>query len=587
MIVLIIGVLGVSFWTTKRADERALLAARALQGRLAEETASSLHGFLDSLDRDTELLATLSRTLRKDAGGAPAAAQDVAISQAMQALAMVVPHYRTIALFEPERAPIVATDPTEERTHVVPGLIAESRVLALRTMRTQTPTRAGPVTILAGRSFYLFAAPAGNGGAVVATTDAAVMLETVSRRPTDTHKLVLLDPSGAAWIDCEKQDRCQLLPAASTLRAAVRDLLARGERQGLTDAGAAAALGLSSRVLVGPVAHAESLLGRWSVVVVAPAATLAAQPRETFGQLILTSAGVAMAIVAVGIVMLKQHDRAAALRARLDAAEEVTRLQRQLIRAEKLATMGVLSAGIAHELGTPLTVVRVRAEHMLERARGARERDDLTVVVDEIDYISSKISQVLDFSRDQSPVVKRTDLQPAMGRAMALVEWRFAKKGVGLRPTLEPDCPPLAAAADQFEQVLVNLLLNACDASAEGSTVILAARRDPHRRQNVQVEISDRGAGIAPHHLNSIFDPYFTTKERDEGAGLGLAIVGQIVRSHRADISVRSAVAEGTTVLMSWPAATATATTAAADADVTRAFAKTEPEPPRERMEVA
>jgi signal transduction histidine kinase len=532
-------------------------------------------------------LATLSKTIRAHAGGTPAA-QDVAISQALQALAIVVPHYRTIALFEPGRAPLVATDPTEERSHVVPGLIAESRTLAVRTMNTQKPLRAGPVTILAGRSFYLFAAPAGDGGAVVATTDAAVMLETVSRRPTDTHKLVLLDPSGAAWIDCEKQARCQLLAADSAARAAVSDLLARGEGQGLTDAGRGAPLGLSSsQVIVGPVAHAESLLGRWSVVVVAPAATLAAQPRETFGQLILTSAGVAMAIVAVGIVMLKQHDRAAALRARLDAAEEVTRLQRQLIRAEKLATMGVLSAGIAHELGTPLTVVRVRAEHMLERARAARDVDDLTVVVGEIDYISSKISQVLDFSRDQSPVVRRTELQPAIDRAMALVEWRFAKQGVGISPALETDCPPLAAAADQFEQVLVNLLLNACDASARGSTVMLSARRDPDRRQNVRVEISDRGAGIAPHHLNSIFDPYFTTKERDEGAGLGLAIVGQIVRIHRADISVRSAVAEGTTVLMSWPAATATVTTAAPDADAPKAFAKTEPEPPRERMEVA
>jgi len=109
-----------------------------------------------------------------------------------------------------------------------------------------------------------------------------------------------------------------------------------------------------------------------------------------------------LAILAVGLLILRQHAHAAGLRARLQAAEEVARLQRQLVRAEKLVTVGVLSAGIAHEIGTPLAVVRGRAELLLERVTDARQVEDLNSIVSEIDRVSSTIRQVLDFSREQA-----------------------------------------------------------------------------------------------------------------------------------------------------------------------------------------
>src|SRR4029079_312952 len=98
---------------------------------------------------------------------------------------------------------------------------------------------------------------------------------------------------------------------------------------------------------------------------------------------------------------------------------------------------------------------------------------------------------------------------------------------------------------DQLEQVIINLLMNACDASSPDGAVVVSATWDAVRSDCVRIEVADRGAGIPPQHLNSVFDPYFTTKKRGEGTGLGLAIVSQIVRSHRGEIALRSTVGVG------------------------------------------
>jgi signal transduction histidine kinase len=111
------------------------------------------------------------------------------------------------------------------------------------------------------------------------------------------------------------------------------------------------------------------------------------------------------------------------------------------------------------------------------------------------------------------------------------------------------------AAPDQLEQVIVNLLMNACDASRPGGLIRVVLGADPATAGRLLIAVDDFGAGIAPEHLNAVFDPYFTTKKRGEGTGLGLAIVWQIVRNHQAEISLKSVVGVGTTVTLSWPIA--------------------------------
>ena len=554
MIALVAAVLAASLWTMRRANHAALRELRATQSKLAQETATALHGYLDSFDRDTRLLATLAIGTREQP--IDARAQDDAILDAFQALATVVPHYRTIALFHAGRRPIVAVDPTEDRTRVAPALVAGSEALAREATGAGRTARSGPLTLAGGRSFYLYAAPAGPEEAVVVTSDAALMLEAVSLRPTDVHGLVIVDPRGDAWIGCERRERCRLVPAGSDDAAELMQTIDVGTRdQPLTAHPGAARLGLPARVIVDVPPPMVSPLGTWSVAVVAAAADLDVRQRGFLWQLIMTSAGVAIAMLAVGVLILRQHSNAAALRERLHAAEEVARLQRQLVRAEKLVTVGVLSAGIAHDIGTPLAVVRGRAEHMLERRLGRRDVDDLRAVVAEIDRISSTIRQVLEFSREQPVTVGRTDARAAIARSLELLEWRLVGKHVTVDVEAPAELPALAAAADQLEQVLVNVLLNACDASRTGGVIDVKVARAERQDDRLRIEVTDRGGGIPPHQLNAVFDPYFTTKKRGEGTGLGLAIAWQIVRSHRGEISLRSAVGVGTVATVTWPIA--------------------------------
>src|SRR5882724_1037027 len=265
MVGLVAAVLSTSLWTMRRADRAALGQLRQTQERLAQDTASSLSGYLESLDRDTRLLATLASGTRRQP--IDEREQDGAILDAFQALATVVPHYRTIALFGAGHEPIVAVDPTEDRLRMAPALVAASEGLANQASARAKTTRAGPLT-LGGRSFYLYAAPAGAGAAVVVTSDAALMLEAVSREPTDAQGLVIVDPSRAVWIGCEQRRRCRLVPAGSDDAAELIETIHAGTiGQPASAHPGVARLGLPTRTVVGLAPQMTSPLGKWSVAV--------------------------------------------------------------------------------------------------------------------------------------------------------------------------------------------------------------------------------------------------------------------------------------------------------------------------------
>jgi signal transduction histidine kinase len=479
------------------------------------------------------------------------------IAAAFGDVVTVVEHYRTIVLLRPGRSPIVAGYPTEDRLEVAPAIVTASEKLAAAAAASGQTANAGPMT-KNGRSFYFYAVPVGDGEAVVMSSDGALLIEAVARRATGSRDLVVVDPSGAAWLGCERPSQCGLLgPGTAANRQLLRTIDA-GRRDEIAEAAPEVIqLGMPARVVVGSASPIASPIGAWSVATVAAAADIDVRQRAFLSQLVITSCAVALAMLAVGLLILRQNAAAAAMSARLQAADEVATLQRQLVRAEKLVTVGVLSAGIAHEIGTPLAVVRVRAERMLERHAESRDVDDLQAVVGEIDRISSTIGRMLEFSRDQAVAVSATPAHEAIARAVDLARWRTSGKRISVAVDAPPDLPALAVAADQLEQVILNLLMNASDASSPGGAVSVSAARDAVRSDCVRIEVVDRGAGIPPQHLNSVFDPYFTTKKRGEGAGLGLAIVSQIVRSHRGEIALRSTVGVGTAVSVLWPTAAA------------------------------
>ena len=175
---------------------------------------------------------------------------------------------------------------------------------------------------------------------------------------------------------------------------------------------------------------------------------------------------------------------------------ELKSLEKQLVRAEKLITVGVLTAGLAHEIGTPLGIIRGRAELLLDKVKDPAVARDLESVIHQIDQITSTIRQVLDFARAQPVERKAVDVNRAVDAALGMLDWRLRQKALFVRVDLEPNLPRISADVDQLQQVLVNLLLNACDACDAGGSITVRVRSAGGASQ-VVIEIQDDGCGIA------------------------------------------------------------------------------------------
>ncbi|MBM7112301.1 two-component system sensor histidine kinase NtrB [Archangium primigenium] len=237
---------------------------------------------------------------------------------------------------------------------------------------------------------------------------------------------------------------------------------------------------------------------------------------------------------------------------------DVRALESQLLRAEKLATVGILAAGIAHEIGTPLGVVRGRAEYVAGKlGAGHPQAAGVQVIVEQIDRVSRTIRELLDFSRVQPVAVRGVALGALLEGARELLHGEAERRKVRLEVEVSEGLPLLLANPDQLLQVVLNLALNACDACEPGGTVRLAARAEtpgePGAWSGVRMTVRDDGCGIPPESLHQVFDPFFTTKKRGQGTGLGLAVVAQIVRNHGGRIELESEPGQGTCVTLLWP----------------------------------
>ncbi|MCC6748784.1 MAG: histidine kinase [Deltaproteobacteria bacterium] len=242
----------------------------------------------------------------------------------------------------------------------------------------------------------------------------------------------------------------------------------------------------------------------------------------------------------------------------IEDLSEVRALEDQLLRAEKLATVGVLAAGIAHEIGTPLGVVRGRAEYVLgklgpdhSQARGVQ------VIIEQIDHVTSTLRQLLDFSRVKSAVVRPVAVQAVVRTVLEFLRLETQQRRISTFNEVSETLPDVAADPDQLQQVFVNLIMNACDACAPGGRVTIRGRLDATPSAVacpcVRIEVVDDGHGIPAENRNQVFDPFFSTKKKGVGSGLGLAIVAQIVRNHRGAIELESEPGRGTCVTLLWP----------------------------------
>jgi signal transduction histidine kinase len=532
------GILGLSISSAMREHERLMEDFTSRTRQQVRASVESLRARLDALDQDTRLLADLVEQSRKPSSDL--STERRVWESAFRALAVVVPQYRAITLVGPTGAvEVAATDPSETPATVDalgPPTLRLARDVASKGGKSFAwPERLGD------RSFLLYGVPVRGGRAIVVASDAAIFLGAVAFTPLPVARLFVTDPAGVVWADCETPGGCRALPSdkvPDTLPRATPDYRyvgARGSRA--VTIGPAPAVQISERL--------ERPTGAWTVTWLASSEPLVLQERSVVARVVLTALAAAVAVAAVGGFILRQQRKAATLESRLAVAQA-------LVRAEKLITVGVLSAGIAHEVGSPLAVIRGRAEQVLKHLDGAGSRaDDVRVIIKHIDNITSTIRQLLDFSRRQAVAPSAVPLDVAIERARGLLQWKLEAKDLALEVVLDQDLPLLAADPDQLQQVLVNLLLNACDASEKGRSVLIKASATGHKE--VAFTVSDHGSGIAPEHLNTVFDPFFTTKKRGEGTGLGLTIAAGIVRNHAGQINLASAPGEGTTVTVLWP----------------------------------
>jgi signal transduction histidine kinase len=247
----------------------------------------------------------------------------------------------------------------------------------------------------------------------------------------------------------------------------------------------------------------------------------------------------------------------AARRELVAESERAVDLERQLRQAATLAVAGKLASSIAHEIGTPLNIISARAEFLMRMAApDSAERRDLESIVQQIDRITAIIKGLLDTLRAQKPDLRPTRLAAVVDRFVPLLVHSARRRGVSVVTSIPDDLPPLQADPAQLQQVIINLVLNAVEATPAGGRVEIGATGGSRKgRTEIAVRVRDTGTGIPADLLPRVFDAFFTTKPRGEGTGLGLAICRDIVRAHGGDIEVESPPGAGSTFTVWLPAA--------------------------------
>jgi two-component system, NtrC family, sensor kinase len=329
----------------------------------------------------------------------------------------------------------------------------------------------------------------------------------------------------------------------------------------------AAELGLPMRTAWAGLARVDAgASGSWEIAAVASAQRQRDRERAASRRLVGSVAGAAVLVLAFGGFAMRWQRKELLLERELAVAALQERGDERLQRAGRLAALGTLAIGVAHEISTPLTVIAARAEQLVPRATDDRTQRGLRSILDQVKRIDEVIRGLLGLARGDAPAGDQVAPSEAVDAAVALVAHRFAKAGVPLRREVTPALPAINGDARLIEHALVNLLLNACDACRDGGevTVRVAARHEGRNeagndppRSEVVFTVADTGSGISQADLDRVVEPLFTTKPVGEGTGLGLAIAREIASSHRGGLALAPGpAATGGTVVTLWlPAA--------------------------------
>lgn len=229
---------------------------------------------------------------------------------------------------------------------------------------------------------------------------------------------------------------------------------------------------------------------------------------------------------------------------------ERKRLQEQLRKTERVAELGTLASGMAHEIGTPMNVILGRAEYLMERVNDESVKKGLQTIISQVERITRVMNQLLAFARRKAPERGPLAMKDVVISSVEMFQERLAKSLVQVEMTFDEQCPKVQGDPDQMSQVVINLIMNAVHAMPEGGTLRIALAAE---KEKVKLTVADRGIGIPQEALTKIFDPFFTTKEFGKGTGLGLTVVKGIIEEHQGSIAVESEEGKGTTFTVMLP----------------------------------
>ena len=455
MIVAVLAViLGLSIASARRERHRLLDELAATARQQTHASIDVLSARLDALDQDTRLLTDLvERSWPSPEHDSPTERR-LAVT-AFRALAVVVPHYRVISLNRQDGGiEILAVDPTE--TEATVGALSPHIEQMAREVSTRGVKAIGEPARYGARSFLLYGVPVRGGGAVVVTSDAAMFLGAGTWTPLPASRLFVTDPGGVVWAGCETPGGCR-----ATDSDTVKTYFANATGVSEIGADAAGTLGVGRAPAVQASEGIDRPTGRWVVTWVASTRAIMDREGWLISRIALAAVAAALTVAGVGMMILRQQRRAFALEGELRYARalaDARDLENQLVRAEKLITVGVLSTEMAHEIGSPLAVIRGRAEQVLREVSAGPRAEDLRVIIKHIDNVSATIRQILDFARRPAhrttaggsrdcprtgarapAMATRRALAHARGRALPRVTGAVSGSGPAAASAREPD----------------------------------------------------------------------------------------------------------------------------------------------------
>lgn len=241
------------------------------------------------------------------------------------------------------------------------------------------------------------------------------------------------------------------------------------------------------------------------------------------------------------------------LRARLRLKKELEKTQMQLLQAEKMASIGKLAAGVAHQLNNPLGGITLFTKLMLEEYDLPEDaRKDLLRILRDAERCRDTVKELLEFARQTRYEMRPHDINKAIKRTLFLLENQALFQNINIDCNTDANLPPVSGDMQQLNHLFMNIILNAAQAM-DGNGQLFINTHYPSAQERITIEISDTGPGIPPDVLPHIFDPFYTTKEEGKGTGLGLSLAYGIVESHGGTIQARNLPSGGASFVIELP----------------------------------